>query len=594
CTPVVHYQAANKLPLAKASVEIARQDLLVPALRPLLALLRGHDRVPLLQGTSAFIRGGSDTVPFPDAAAEKKEPLGTDLKVRQASSAEKEKKGLLEKVLDDISDRIYPRPEASSQDVSRVVTQGGEDSDPVARERRDKIKEMTLHAWKGYKTYAWGRNELRPVSRQWQTAGLFGARDMGATLVDSLDTLFIMGLMDEFNEAKKWVEKELDFNLLRSEVSLFEVNIRFVGGLLSAYALTGEAIFRERALQIATKLLPAFSSKSGIPFGLINTGNGKTNNHRWANGGSSILSEFGTLHLEFLYLSDVTGRPVFREKVFKIARPVGRGSHVSGDLFPNYMNPYNGQWGQRHTSLGAFGDSFYEYLIKSYIQSNSTDTQAKELYEDAIGTITDRLVHKTRSGLIYLAESMGTSLIHKMDHLACFAGGMYALGAKYLPRPTSKREMEIAEGIAQTCRETYARTATGLGPDSFHFPQMGTGQEILPSARHYALRPEAIETWFYLWRLTKDQKYRDWAWDAAMALEKHCRVESGGFSGLSDVHRTNPHKDDVQQSFLLAETLKYLYLIFSSDSLISLDQWVFNTEAHPIPILGKNALYRKA
>ncbi|XP_066952404.1 mannosyl-oligosaccharide alpha-1,2-mannosidase IA-like [Macrobrachium rosenbergii] len=463
---------------------------------------------------------------------------------------------------------------------------------------------MTLHAWKGYKTYAWGRNELRPVSKQWQTAGLFGARDMGATLIDSLDTLFIMGLMEEFNEAKKWVEKELDFDRLRSEVSLFEVNIRFVGGLLSAYALTGEAIFRERALQIATKLLPAFSTRSGIRLASSTPEMGisvyslsthqKTNNHRWANGGSSILSEFGTLHLEFLYLSDVTGNPVFRDKVFQRS-------------------------GSRHTSLGAFGDSFYS-ACQVHIQSARRTPRQRLCRRHTSHYRPPGLQDSLRAdiaagvggcsdgspGLLcpvqYRDPQISYSILTDFQNLSqkqqqtllLPAGGMYALGAKYLPSPNSQREMEIAEGIAKTCRETYARTATGLGPDSFHFPQTKAGQEILPSARHYALRPEAIETWFYLWRLTKDQKYRDWAWDAAMALERHCRVESGGFSGISDVHRANPHKDDVQQSFLLAETLKYLYLIFSSDSLISLDQWVFNTEAHPIPILGKNALYRMA
>lgn len=67
------------------------------------------------------------------------------------------------------------------------------------------------------------------------------------------------------------------------------------------------------------------------------------------------------------------------------------------------------------------------------------------------------------------------------------------------------------------------------------------------------------------------------------ALNKHCRTD-GGFSGLRDVYQEKPALDDVQQSFFLAETLKYLYLIFSEDDLLSLDKWVFNTEAHPLPV----------
>lgn len=110
--------------------------------------------------------------------------------------------------------------------------------------------------------------------------------------------------------------------------------------------------------------------------------------------------------------------------------------------------------------------------------------------------------------------------------------------------------------------------------------------------KYYILRPETIESYFYLWRLTHDPKYRDWAWEAALAIEKHCKVENG-YSGIKNVYDINGPKDDVQQSFFLAETLKYLYLIFSNDDLLPFDQWVFNTEAHPLPIKGVNPAYPK-
>ncbi|KAK7082327.1 hypothetical protein SK128_020820 [Halocaridina rubra] len=475
---------------------------------------------------------------------------------------------------------------------SGMVVQGGEDADPVARERREKVKEMVLHAWRGYKTYAWGKNELRPISKRGHTAGIFGRQDMGATIVDALDTLYIMGLTEEFNEGRTWVQYHLDFNQLRSEMSVFETNIRFVGGLLTVYALTGDPLFRDRALHIARKLLPAFDTPTGIPYALINVGNGIAKNYAWASGGSSILSEFGTLHLEFKYLSDISGDPVFREKVMRI-RDVIRKTERPGGLYPNYMNPKTGKWGQRHTSVGALGDSFYEYLIKAYVQSNGKDIVAKEMYEEAIDGITKRLVLKSHSGLTYLAESKFDRLEHKMDHLACFSGGMYAMGAKSIQNENSKTHMEIAEGLANTCHESYARTPTGLGPESFRFTEGIEARALKSSEKYYILRPEVIESWFYMWRYTKDQKYRDWAWAAVMALEKYCRVEAG-FSGIQNVYMENPQKDDVQQSFIFAETFKYLYLIFSDDSLISLDEWVFNTEAHPLPIEGKNSFYRKS
>lgn len=112
------------------------------------------------------------------------------------------------------------------------------------------------------------------------------------------------------------------------------------------------------------------------------------------------------------------------------------------------------------------------------------------------------------------------------------------------------------------------------------------------SEQYYILRPEVIEGWFYMWRVTKDRKYRDWAWEAVQAIEKHCLVPDGdGYSGISNVDDDQSKQDDVQQSFFLAETLKYLYLIFSSDELLPLDQWVFNTEAHPFPIKRHNPAF---
>ena len=138
--------------------------------------------------------------------------------------------------------------------------------------------------------------------------------------------------------------------------------------------------------------------------------------------------------------------------------------------------------------------------------------------------------------------------------------------------------------MTATCHQSYNRSVTKLGPEAFRF-NAELEAEASKSDAHYILRPEVVESYFILWRLTHDPKYRDWGWEAVQALEKYCRVD-GGYSGIRNVYHSSPGHDDVMQSFFLAETLKYLYLLFSDDSLISLDQWVFNTEAHPLPIQG--------
>lgn len=462
----------------------------------------------------------------------------------------------------------------------------GEPTDPVIKERRNKIKVMMKHAWDNYVRYAWGQNELKPISKRGHSAGIFGKTAMGATIVDGLDTLFLMGLKDEYKMGRDWVAEHLNFDQgisgQHSEISVFETNIRFIGGLLSCYALSGDVMFKEKADEIAQKLLPAFNTPTGIPYAIINLKTGTSKNYVWASSSSSILAEFGSLHLEFIYLSEVTGNPVYKEKVMKIRDVLAKMEDSQG-LYPNYLNPKSGKWGQRHISLGALGDSFYEYLLKAWIQSGGKDQQARQMYDEAMQGAEKKLLQTSKSNLKYFADLRYERLDHKMDHLACFSGGMLALGSQSLPDDRKEHYMTLAKDIGNTCHESYQRSATKLGPETFRFTDDIEAKAIKQNEKYYIQRPETIETYFYLWRFTHDPKYRDWGWEVVQAIEKHCRVE-GGYTGLKNVYLLDGPKDDVQQSYFLAETLKYLYLLFSDDSLLPLEDWVFNTEAHPFPV----------
>ena len=144
-------------------------------------------------------------------------------------------------------------------------------------------------------------------------------------------------------------------------------------------------------------------------------------NFGWASGGSSILSEFGTLHMEFAYLSDITGDPKYLKAVEKVRQVVVNAERPKS-LYPNYLNPKTGKWGQQHTSVGALGDSFYEYLLKEWLRSGYRDKEAKQLFDNAALDIENQLVKKSESGLTYIAEYKYGRTEDKMDHLACFAG----------------------------------------------------------------------------------------------------------------------------------------------------------------------------
>uniref|UniRef100_A0AC34FS13 Alpha-1,2-Mannosidase n=1 Tax=Panagrolaimus sp. ES5 TaxID=591445 RepID=A0AC34FS13_9BILA len=443
---------------------------------------------------------------------------------------------------------------------------------------------MMKFAWDNYKKYAWGSNELRPVSKMGHSASIFGSGRTGASIIDAIDTLYIMGLTNEYNDAKNFIEAELNMKSIRGDLSVFETNIRFVGGLLSIHALTGEIIFLQKAQEIADLLLPAFDTPTGIPLALVNIKTGKANNWAWASGGCSILSEFGSLELEFNYLSNLTHNSTYSDKIAKIRETISQIPKPDG-LYSNYLNPRTGKWCSKHVSIGALGDSFYEYLLKQYLISGKKDLEAKKLYDDAIEAVENHLLYKSaKNNLWYFAELKGARVEHKMDHLACFISGLFALQSSVEPTQERKEHfLELAIKIADTCHESYIRTETGIGPESFRFTQDAEAVSLRETEKYYILRPEVVEGWFYLWRVTKDEKYRDWCWSFVQAMDKYCKVEAG-YSGIRNVYRINGDYDDVQQSFLLAETFKYLFLIFSDDAVLPFDQWVFNTEAHPLPV----------
>ncbi|XP_053089958.1 mannosyl-oligosaccharide 1,2-alpha-mannosidase IB isoform X1 [Pangasianodon hypophthalmus] len=516
------------------------------------------------------------------------------------------------KVVKDLKKKDGPKPLPPVPMPKLVGINDGDPGDPDVKEKRDKIREMMKHAWDSYRQYGWGHNELKPIAKKGHSTNIFGNSQLGASIVDALDTLYIMGLHDEFKDGQEWIEKNLDFSV-NAEVSVFEVNIRFIGGLLTAYYLSGQEVFKVKAVQLAEKLLPAFNTPTGIPWAMVNLKSGVGRNWGWASAGSSILAEFGTLHMEFVHLTYLTGNPTYYQKVcmFKVCimritlcmsllfkqnfmlcllyqvmhirKLLAKMDRPNG-LYPNYLNPRTGRWGQHHTSVGGLGDSFYEYLLKAWLMSDRTDTEARKTYDDAIEAIERHLIRKSSSGLTFIGEWKNGHLERKMGHLTCFAGGMFALGADGSPGDKAGHYLQLGAEIAHTCHESYDRTVLKLGPEAFKFDSGLEAVAVRQNEKYYILRPEVIETYWYMWRFTHDPKYRQWGWEAAQAIDKYCRV-SGGFSGVKDVYSSNPTYDDVQQSFFLAETLKYLYLLFSSDDLLPLENWVFNTEAHPLPVL---------
>lgn len=449
--------------------------------------------------------------------------------------------------------------------------------DPIDRQRREKVREAMLHAWSSYEKYAWGQDELQPQTK----TGVNSFGGLGATLIDSLDTLYIMGLDEQFQRAREWVANTFDPNK-DYDASVFETTIRVVGGLLSAYDLSGDRVFLEKARDIADRLLPAWDTSSGIPYNIINLAHGNPHNPGWT-GGDSILADSGTEQLEFIALSQRTGDPKYQQKAEKVILGLNK-TFPSDGLLPIYINPERVGGSHSTITFGAMGDSFYEYLLKVWVQGNKTSAVKlyRQMWETSMKGLLSLVRRTTPSSFTYICERNGGSLTDKMDELACFVPGMLALGASGYGSDESQKFLLLAEELAWTCYNFYQSTPTKLAGENYFFP---SGQDLSVGTSWNILRPETVESLFYLWRLTGNKTYQEWGWNIFQAFEKNSRIESG-YVGLKDVN--TGVKDNMMQSFFLAETLKYLYLLFSPPTVIPLDEWVFNTEAHPLRIVTRH------
>ena len=492
-----------------------------------------------------------------------------------------------------VEDDDEPAANAAAASTKRDVT-----LDP----RAEKVKEAFVHSWLGYTKFASGRDELKPLSQQ----GV-DSFHMALTPIDAMDTMLVMGLHEEFVTALEMVLAVKYDN--QEDINLFETTIRVLGGLLSSYSLLGsysgaDAILSkvprqqllDKATELADSMMFAFDTPTGLPFGTLGLGSRRKTNPSWS-GGASTIAEVGTLQLEWQYLSLLTGKPQYAEKVNKVTEVLD-GMEKPLGLYPMFVDPSSGSFTSQTITFGARGDSIYEYFLKQWVlmthggKSEPEDPvlaeRVRRMYVDTMKSMITYLVKQSSpSGLVYIAEMEADSKTAKgkMDHLVCFVPGMLALGVHtgaVRDAATREEHTQLAKDLMHTCREFYVRMATGLSPELVQF-QDGNDFIAGPGAHHNLLRPETVESLMYMYRLTGDVKYQQWGWEMFESWVRHSKVSSGGFACIKDVTvEGNAEQSDKMESFWLAETLKYLYLLFSPPSTLSLEDWVFNTEAHPL------------
>jgi hypothetical protein len=423
--------------------------------------------------------------------------------------------------------------------------------DPAERAAMvERVRAETRHAWAGYVKYAWGHDELRPVTR---TARDWYGESLLITPVDSLDTLVMLGLTDEAAAARKLIDDTLSFDK-DVTVKNFEITIRVLGGLLSGYQLTGDARLLALADDLGARLLPVFGSKTGMPYMFVNLRTGKVS------GAKTNPAEIGTLLLEFGALSKLTRKPVYFDKAKNaVVQLHARRSKIG--LVGEEIDVESGAWANPNSHVGGAIDSYYEYLLKSAILFG--DDELAQMWKTSLAALHAHLAEEVGGALWYGQVDMATGqrTASEFGALHAFLPGVFVLAG----------DVARARRLQDSCYRMWQ--LRGIEPEVLDYRTMTV------TAAGYPLRPEIIESAWYLRRATGDAQYLAMGKSMFDALVAHTRTDDG-FTVLKSVETME--KGDLQPSYFLAESLKYFYLLFAPDAAFDLDRVVFTTEAHPI------------
>ncbi|KAF7590461.1 hypothetical protein BBP40_002865 [Aspergillus hancockii] len=427
-----------------------------------------------------------------------------------------------------------------------------------------------------------------------------------------------MGLTDEFEDALEAIE-QIDFSTTSvTQINIFETNIRYLGGFLGAYDLTNGSypILLKKATEVADLIYGAFDTRNRMP----------QSRWEWTRSAlgmniqpsrNTILAELGSLNLEFTRLSQLTQDPKYFDAIQRITDRLEAAqtrTQVPG-LWPMMVDAHDMAFTDPRFTVGGMADSTYEYLPKEHMLLGAQTNQYRKMYDAAMDPIKKRLLFRamTKDGKDVMfpgnLRAAKAATEPQAEHLKCFLGGMVGIGAKVFDRP---EELDIARKLTDGCIWAYDIMPTGIMPEALYvspcdkldecewdeqkwhndilrrYAKYSQGEEAaqtlisdhqlppgvteIPDSK-YMLRPEAIESVFIMYRITGDKELQDAAWRMFRSIEKMTQTRYA-HAAISDVRNPHSAQLDYMESFWLAETLKYFYLIFSEPDVVDLDEYV--------------------
>jgi len=406
-----------------------------------------------------------------------------------------------------------------------------------------------------------------------------------------LDVMQLMGLDQLYQEAYKMLNGG-ETILSVGEISVFEASTKALGGILGAYEMgerSDEPLLR-LATQIGDRLLGAWKDVGLFPKSIINLSTGETKYHEWSNQ-RVLLSEVGSLPLEFSALSSYTGDVKYYEQVKGINPKLGELAVAKDGLYPKLIDPKSEEFQPgAQVTVGSMADAFLQTLLKSWILSGYEDSASLKQFLDAADAIESRLVqHIKQPGrnpekYVFFADYNGGRLSRVMEEFSCYYPGLLAeavMHASFIsnkpnfqPQGPEEQLIKRKEGfltlagkLLDSCYQMYKQDPNGLAPAAISF----TKDSWTSNREHGEHRPETIRSLYYMASVTaleaEKQKFKSMGWDIFEAMTKF-----------------DDNEANESDNKMMIQTLRYAYLLFSEENLIDHTKTVLSTEGHPFSI----------
>jgi mannosyl-oligosaccharide alpha-1,2-mannosidase len=415
------------------------------------------------------------------------------------------------------------------------------------------VRQEFLTAWTAYRRLAWGRDELRPLSGTGSEFFISG-QPLGLTIIESLGTMYLMELDGEYSAAVGWINGNLSFNR-NASVHVFETIIRLLGGLLSGYHASGDAILLTRARDLADRLLPAFTrSPTGAPYRYVNLQTGAVS------GNQTPLAEIGSNITELGWLSQLTGDPKYFNAAKRALKAV-YDRRSSLNLVGTTLNVDTGAWSDATARVDPPVDSYFEYLWDAY--QFFGDTEILGWYRTLTAAILQRLAVTTNGRLWFRQVNMntGAAVGSNQSELTAFYAGLLAQGGN-LPQGESYHSSWAAV-LAQH----------RLPPESVN------PANLAALSTQYQLRPEYVDSALFLWLLTGNELYRTRTQEMWTRQKTHCKV-ANGYAVVTNMTATPTTKGDLTPGYWYAENMKYYYLMWAGAPRFNYTTNYFTTEGN--------------